>query len=302
MEFNLIDLEIIVSTDDPRRLYDLWPSVGKDFAAACRQVSCSRPGLSCRNCPSVAECSWNQVFAQELSVDPAALKRHQKPPLPFAFSFSVPESVENTEGVIASRLVVVGRAIQHLRMLLDGLSKLLADKSCQGNDTILQILCRDYQGALLPLNTGIRTNQNSCLVVLSVADLLGGVTENPSSITLKMLSPLKILQNGRQLNHFDFSQFARSLMRRVSSMAYYYADYEFICDFETLAMHTSDIVSIEKCFLKDVNAKGGGIIGQGSFSGDFSGLMPFLVLGTFLNAGKGAAYGMGSYALNLDLC
>lgn len=299
VEFNLIDLKILVSTDDPRRINSLVLSMGRDFATACRRVTCDHTGIFCRNCPMVAECSWYQVFAQELSADPVALKRHQKPPLPFAFSFRAPESAEYVDGMVESRLVVIGRAIHHLEMILFGFSEFLSNNSCQFKGKIEQILCRDYQGTLLPLNTDIQISQNNSLVVLSVSDLLAGFPDTPSSVTFKLLSPLKILKNGKQLKYFDFSQFARSLMRRVSSLAYYYADFEFSSDYLELALHSADFVCVEDCFLLDVNTKGGGVIGQGCFRGDFTGYMPFILLGTFLNVGKSATYGMGCYVIDL---
>lgn len=299
MEFNLVDLRILVRSNDPWRLSSLLPSLGGDFAAACRRVACKRNGSACCNCPTIAECSWYQVFAQELSVDPVALKRHQKPPLPFAFSFHAPESAENIAGMIEIRLVIIGRAIHHLDMILSGFSELLSNNSCQIKSKIEQVLCRDYQGALLPLSTDIHSNQNNSLVVLSVTDLLSGFPDNPFSVTIKLLSSLKMLKSGKQLKYFDFSQFSRSLMRRVSSLAYYYADFEFSCDYIELARHSSDFVCVEDCFLLDDNSKGGGVVGQGCFHGDFTGYMPFILLGTFLNVGKNAAYGMGCYALDL---
>jgi len=40
-----------------------------------------------------------------------------------------------------------------------------------------------------------------------------------------------------------------------------------------------------------------GLMGHGRFRGDFSGLLPFLVAGLYVHAGKGAAFGMGAYEL-----
>jgi CRISPR/Cas system endoribonuclease Cas6 (RAMP superfamily) len=40
-----------------------------------------------------------------------------------------------------------------------------------------------------------------------------------------------------------------------------------------------------------------GLIGYGSFSGDARDLMPFLVAGLYVHAGKGASFGMGRYEL-----
>lgn len=254
--------------------------------------------MECKNCFPRENCAWHQVFAQELSADPVSLKRHQKPPLPFVFSFHTPELPDKRATTTENRLVVIGRAINHLSMLLDGFSGLLSNNPCRIKGEIQQISSRDYQGAFIPLGNNEPTKQFDNLVVLSAASLLDLFAVNISCITLRLLSPLKILKDGKQLNGFEFDQFARSLMRRVSSLAHYYADFEFTCDFKALSEHSSDIICMKDDFTRDTNKKGMGITGQGIFCGDFGELMPFLILGSYFHVGKGAAYGMGCYTIN----
>lgn len=48
------------------------------------------------------------------------------------------------------------------------------------------------------------------------------------------------------------------------------------------------------------NWKTTGISGHGSFAGDIEELLPFLMLGTYVHAGKNAAFGMGAYELKIS--
>lgn len=288
-------------TNDPSRFCLSLPVLGAEFATICKRVACRRGGTACVKCPVQAVCAWHAVFAQELSADPEALKRHQKPPLPFVFSFPHRDSPGNEPDIIECGLIVVGSAIPHAGMLLEGLAKLLADESNPLEGEMLQLASRDYQGTCVPLGRGACIEQAEYLVVLSADGLLERCPWDCSSMSVRLFSPLKLIRDGRQLARFDFSLFVRTLMRRVSSLAYYYGGSEFDCDFRRLASLASAVVCTDDHFFHNSvgggNRKLAGIGGEGCFSGDFSELMPILTLGTYLHAGKGAAYGMGRYEI-----
>jgi hypothetical protein len=302
LEFNLVDLKITIQTNDPLRFCLCIADLGAEFATICKRLACRGGVTACNKCPVRADCAWYAVFSQELSADPDAIKRHQKPPLPFVFSFPSPDTLDHEPDIIECGLVVVGIAIPHASMLLEGLAKLLVDESSPLEGEIRQLACRDYQGTYVPLRSGTHSAQAENLVVLSAEGLPEPCSWDCSSLGIRLLSPLKLIREGRQLSRFDFSLFACTLMRRVSSLAYYYGDSEFDCDYKRLASLALAVVCTEDRFhihnAGNGDRKLAGISGEGFFSGDFSELMPFLTLGTYLHAGKGAAYGMGRFMLS----
>ena len=219
MEFNLVQLAITVRTTDARLLRRHLLMMGGRFADICRDIACKRPAGVCDSCSLQEVCPWYQVFGQKLSSDPMELKRHQKPPLPFMFSFPRPQdTVHNTE--MLCELVVVGPAISHLEMLLDGFVAILAHDRCPSPAEVFSVGSCDYQGAVQPLGDGRDVTCPDNLVVLSAAGLLEARTWGCSDLGVRLLSPLRLFDDGHLLDHFDFSRFARSLMRRVSSVAY----------------------------------------------------------------------------------
>ena len=302
MEFNLIDLKIDIDTDDPDRLRAYLFRSEAAFAMACKQAACLKQNFICSSCRQKSACAWQAVFGQELSADPDALKRHQKPPLPFVFSF-LDRSQLLDPHVLECRLVVVGSATQHLNLLLKGLNSLLSDEECPVSGNI-RINSRDYQGNYLAVGMGIDINLSANLIILSAHELIDRSPYQCSRLALRLLSPLKLVSNGRQLRQFEFGLFFRSLMRRVSSLAYYYGGYEFDFDFKELAEHSSTIVCSESDFSYIPESQGdkklAGIKGAGCFEGDFSTLMPILGLGTYIHAGKKAAFGLGCYEIGCD--
>jgi hypothetical protein len=108
-----------------------------------------------------------------------------------------------------------------------------------------------------------------------------------------------LFDDGHLLHNFDFSRFAKSLLRRVSSLAYYYGRYEFSCDYKELSRQADAVICAENHFIlaTDRNRRMSGLVGDGSFRGDFSGLLPFLTAGLYVHTGKGSSFGMGGYEL-----
>lgn len=192
-------------------------------------------------------------------------------------------------------LVVIGQAIPCLDMLLEGFSEILLPLAAE----VLQIGSRDYQGVVQPLGDGSGVNCPENLAVLSSNDLLGNRLWNGSCLQIKLTSPLRVIKDGRILANFDFSRFSRSLLRRVSSLAYYYGACEFTCDFKELSRQAEAVICTDDHFrlTTDGSRRVAGLVGCGTFQGDFSGLLPFLAAGSYVHVGKGASFGMGAYEL-----
>jgi len=211
--------------------------------------------------------------------------------------FTFPSRHVLAEGTteIECRLVVVGCAIQFLDMLLEGFGEILLPLDAE----IVQVGTRDYQGITRPLGTGTVIRHPENMAVLSILDVAEKRIWTDTTLHIRMLSPLRLFEDGHLLRRFDFNRFAMSLLRRVTSLAYYYGAYEFDLDYKELARDaaavtcTHDHFSLRTEKVRMVT----GLTGSGRFQGDFSRLMPFLSAGLYVHVGKGSAFGMGAYEL-----
>jgi hypothetical protein len=308
MGFNFINLAISVRTADTRRMLAILLQSGTGFADACRCVSCRWPMRECGQCSIQDTCDWYRIFGQELASDHDALKRHQKPSLPFVFSF--PPCDELAEGTAESviGLVVIGQAIAHLPMLLNGLSDFLSHGMSPVPVEIFRIACRDYQGLAQPSHgsgPGVKVPNliPDNLIIVSTDGVSESLTWSSSDIQIRLRSPLRLIENGHSVVRFEFGRFARSVMRRVSSLSYYYGESELDCDFKALTRQFDDVICSEDrfCYTKNQNNKMTGITGYGRFQGDFSQFLPLLMIGSYVHTGKGATFGMGMYeAIRVD--
>ena len=293
MDFNLVNLSITIRSADARQLIDRLPLLGNEFAAACRQDSCRWPERECDPCPMRESCDWQLVFGQRLTSDPSALKRFQKPPLPFMFRFPFRQEPAENFSEIKCGLLVIGRAIACLELLLAGFRKILEPLGA----TVVQVGTRDYQGTIHPLVDILGVNYPENLVVMSINDLLESCVLTKSCLQIRLLSPLRMFEEGHLCDSFDFSRFAKSLLRRVSSLAYYYGGYESSWDYKELSRQADAVICMDNHFVirKEQNRKMAGLTGCGTFRGDFNVLLPFLIAGLYVHVGKGATFGMGVY-------
>ena len=106
------------------------------------------------------------------------------------------------------------------------------------------------------------------------------------------------MQDGRACREPGFSLLARALMRRVSSMTYYYEGEELSAEFRWLAQRSESVETV-RSDLQWREWGGGvqGVVGRIAFAGEMGDFMPFFLLGERLHAGKGASYGMGRYLI-----
>lgn len=295
--FDLAEIAIRLHVADRGAVSSRFPQLGREYAAACRSTVCRYPERDCQICSKWQQCQWQSVFSQSYAENAVALKRYQKPPLPFAFSLPAPgESDGASQDLMTFRLVVLGKGINALEMLLDGF-RLLIEAEPFERAGIESISSRNLQGEEQAICRGDGRFCGEHLTVLS-ADWITETTEaGPGRVEVTLLSPLKLISDGKQLSEFSFGQFARTAMRRITSLAYYYCDYEFESDFAALSRQLEQVYCTADRFVPAGRGRQSGLLGSGLFEGNLAGIMPFLLLCSYLNIGKSASYGMGSFRL-----
>lgn len=305
MGFNFVRLVITVSSENCSQIVMALPYMGLSFAELCRTGSCGFLNRDCTVCSHQQQCGWHSVFGQKLSSDIVALRRYQKPSLPFVFTFPWLDRRSTTGNEFNCELVAFGPAITHLPLLLKGFSEMLAHGVENVTARIMSVACQDFQGNVqetLSYNKVLLLTDKSVRSGLTIAtsdDVVDSCAWDTSEITLRFKTPLKLVEDGRSLTRFDFARFARSVMRRVSSISYYYGECEYDWDYKELTSLIDKVICVENNFsYAKEPRKTSGITGFGRFIGEFDSLSPLLKLGSIVHTGKGAAFGMGAYEIN----
>ena len=259
------------------------------FDAAFRKtLSCRR--LDCTGCPSGGNCCYPANFGQKLASDPDAIRRHQKPPLPFVFRFPVLPPAPNRGKIAECSLTLLGSAVQEAERYVVAVASLL-----EGMHAVVIGVEAECQGGG---RAAVAAGACPALPLLSALDPTVSGPLPPDSVTVSLMTPLKLMHEGRLLKRFTFSHFARALMRRVSSLAYYYEGTEPPLDYRWLSLCSEAVETISSdCSFVSWGGRPAGITGGASFRGDLEPFHLLLQMGQATQLGKGASFGFGSYRI-----
>ena len=304
MEFTFVKLVFTLrleeDTANPLVLFGLRGGFEPAFR---EEVGCAR--ADCADCPSAPACPYHRIFARALSSDPAALRRFQKPSLPFVFDIPRLPPSPNRGAVLELGLTLLGEAAQHVPTCVGTLRRLTRPGATPARlpVRIEQVESVAAGGTHHSLQEGDGALSLEGMGVLSLGGLVRGAVVTPRTLDITFVTPLRLVHEGRPLLHVSFSAFARALMRRVSSLAYYYGGVELDHDYAWLARE-SELIESDTTGLQWVDwgrtspgGRVGGLVGRAFFTGDMTDFHPFLLLGEHIHLGKGAAYGLGAYRI-----
>ena len=190
-------------------------------------------------------------------------------------------------------LTLVGVAVNHLAIYLAAVKGLLPPEF-----KLLTIAAVAADGARKTLSGKIGRVDISAVPISSFEEIMSAGFAAEKALAIKFLTPLRLMQNGAALRSPSFPALAGALFRRISSLAYYYGGVELPYDFKWLAAKSQEVSCLSAGF-KWLSLGGSlqGCTGEIICEGELTDIMPFLLLGQYLNLGKGASYGMGSYTL-----
>lgn len=263
------------------------------FPVAFRTATgCARPDGSCGG---GVDCPCRATFGQALSADPAALRRYQKPPLPFAFKIPLLAPREQPGYELA--LTIVGDATGNLDLYLRAVQRLFRTNNPWGV-TLQTVAAVAADGSRHLLGRGGDRLDLASIPLRTFAEAGSAPVSSADRLELAILTPLRLIRDGKPLRSLPFPALSGALCRRISALAYYYGGVDLADDFKWLASRSRTIDSAGPP-LEWVNWGGTlqGLVGSACYRGEVEEFLPFLRLGALLNVGKGASYGMGSYQL-----
>jgi hypothetical protein len=301
MEFNFLKLIFTLEMEEDIADSHLLFAIRTDFAAIFRNaVGCERE--NCVKCSVATDCPYDQIFSQAISANSSAVKRFQKPPLPFVFDLPSLPPFPNREGSTEIGLTLVGLAVNHVRLFLEAVRFMFGHHDSRWTEvaSVVKIESVDY----LCNRTVISQNGSRAafdrFLVLSLEGLEKSAFLSTDSVSLKIDTPLRIVKDGHALRELSFSALAMALIRRISTLAFYYCYMEMDLDYKSMSRQSQEICISNNGFRWTEWDNGiSGIIGSGTFTGPIVEFHPFLLLGEFLHVGKGASYGLGRFRLEM---
>jgi hypothetical protein len=302
VELDFVRMECDVETNAPVQVVADLHAHLHTFEVQFRASCCRNILDSCSSCSMQGECPYLTVFSQNLSSDPEVVRLHQKPSLPFALYI---DEKGGSRGSPTTGMVVVGTALHcvetfHaalLRMVQAGVSAVLSPEQFT-----LRSYSLDYQGARHEIVLSVPFPES--VILLSSQHILHS-TVHSDSVRLSLKSPLRMLNNGSIAHRFEFAPFFRSQLRRCSSLCAYYGSGNLDLDFAQLSMQAENVTLfdntvryIRPSWTKRQNRAG--LAGSVECAGLVEPMLPLLLLGSYFNAGKGAAFGAGYHRIEVE--
>jgi hypothetical protein len=277
----------------PPPLISLFSRLEDEFRAA------NRGAAPCPVCGTGHRQAADHLFGRSLPSDPAALRRFQKPSPPLALRLPWPLAPLPRDTILPLELVLVGSGSQYLKELLAHLEDLLDRDGLVVAEGSVRLLGNPGQPAL-SLDP-VPSDAAHPLIINDLDDLSAGYS-SATALCFTLETPLRLVAENRLTRRFDFSLLARTLMRRISSLAYHYCQHEFEVEYDQLSRLSAELEvdDGEVRFHEGTGLATAGFLGSFTLRGDLQPLIPFLAAGTVCNAGKGAAAGYGRYLLKAE--
>jgi hypothetical protein len=232
--------------------------------------------------------------------DPSAIKRFQKPPLPFAFDLPILPPAPNRGSTCEIGLTLVGLAINHVVNFLDAVVFMFGHLESRWTEVadVLKIESVDYLGNRTIICQNSSRPALDRFYILFLEGLEKSAILPADELRITLATPLRIIKDGRPLRELSFSSIVMSLLRRMSAIAFYYCYQYLDLDYKWLSRQSQEIgISSNGFSWVEWDKNLSGIIGSGTYTGNMAEFQRILLFGEYLHAGKGAAYGLGRYHL-----
>lgn len=249
----------------------------------------------------------NALFSPELSRDPAALRRYQKPAPPFVLRSAPGLSGVYREGdhvelgvlFLGTGTMAIGDFLATLSTL--GKSGLVRG---EGHFTVDRMQCLGNDGKWHGLWHAGRAQSELVFELLRLDQWLDHHWPTTLPVVFSLDTPTRLVAKGRVLRHPRFQQIFPFLLRRVTSMLHAHCALEPVDEPGRLLEAAAKVESVwlehrwidwRDCPMQEGQDAIGGCVGQLQLDGpELETVLWIILLATLFGVGKGAAYGAGS--------
>jgi hypothetical protein len=282
-----------------------WPgsALRGAFGHALRKLACMTRQKECQGCPLHGTCPYPAIFAPP----PVAHRLHHfsQPPAPYVIEPAGWGALHLAAGESHHfDMVLVGRALRELPLITLAWRHALQNGigAGDGRAELTAIGQITLDGSELPVYTPesgcLREHETPAPQPLAAAD----------SLTLDLLSPLRLQENGRALppNRLTEEVLLMASVRRASLMAEFHGAGAPGWNFSALKIAAASVDGEKTLKWREWTRRSsrqqklmqlGGVVGRWTLRGNLAPFLPALHLCQWLHIGKETVFGLGRYAL-----
>lgn len=279
------------------------------FGHALRRTVCVTRGADCAQCMLFRSCAYPWIFETPPPENAEKMRRYRAAPHPFVFHLPwrpEPRTLEKGQESIVG-LVLVGHANRQLPYVIHALQQ--AGREGLGRQRVpMRLEAVEQEQAPGGGQWSVIYREGGPMRALPAAPPV--IPPCPERAVLHLETPLR-LKRDRTLvtpEAFDAVAFLGPLVRRISMLSYFHTDTPLETDFKALAARSRQgrIIDADLRWQEwaryssrqKAAMKMGGLMGTVDL--EMTGLeahWPYLWLGQWIHAGKGAGMGLGRYSI-----
>ncbi len=271
-----------------------------------KNMVCIRRDRECGACLIKNKCSYTFLFETSVFMDQKALPAGV--PQPFVLEPPLEEKTVYEPGeLISFTLMLIGEAIDYLPYFLATFDRMSQRGLGRGKGKFTFYEVRDgYSGTVIYNQENGIVNPNISRKSI-IEDFAAGQTAGMHYCKIQFRTPLRLKNNGQLSDRVDFEILMRAILRRISSLSYYFADETLLLNQQELLIKAKSIGTVNQNLRwldwerysnrQQTRMKLGGIVGQIEFEGDLDPFWPFLLTGQEIHVGKNTTFGLGKYEI-----
>lgn len=322
--FQLATYEVIMEAGEqglnlpPYKGSTLRGGFGKIF----RRISCSIPNGNCLKCILRQNCPYAYIFETAPPEDAVVLRKYENIPRPFILEPPLEtKTFYNPGEPLTFGLILIGMAISYLPYFIVVFNELAETglgkyrKKCMVREIRVKnplsgetaVVYSKEEGKVRKVDMSIRAGIIPGLLDLERQNPLKNEFSRINRIALNYLTMTRLKFEESYVDRVEFHILIRSLLRRVSLLAYFHHGQELKMDFSGIVARAREVKLIEDkttwvdwerfSSRQDTRLKMGGVVGKAVYEGPLDIFLPLLRLGTLIHVGKGTVFGMGKYQI-----
>ncbi|MGI6604023.1 MAG: CRISPR system precrRNA processing endoribonuclease RAMP protein Cas6 [bacterium] len=284
------------------------------FGSTFRRLTCARHNEeNCKDCLVKENCPYARVFESAPPEGSTALTKYESIPRPFVFEPPLEDRTQYDPGEkLTFGLVLIGHGIDYLPYFILAFRELGSLGLGKGRHPYslkevraIDPLTGEVQQIYTDEQNRVLNHANFLVDTLSILDSCSN--KNPTILSLHFLTMTRLKYKNQWTKTLHFHILVRNLLRRVSSLAYFYHGIEWDEDFPSIINQAAEVRIYEDRSLwsqwqryssrQNQKISLGGVIGEVTYTGSLKPFLPLLQLGSLVHVGKAATFGMGKYRL-----
>lgn len=278
------------------------------FGTVLKNIVCVEYTKTCKSCFLKDKCIYAYIF-ETPKIDKFKVSYNlSEYPHPYIIEPSVYNFYFSPQNKISFDLVLVGNAINFLPYFIvtfQELGKIGIGKNKR--KYVIEKVEDAFNGKII-FDKPHSNYSPSNLTIKRFSDIIEEVKNyNEELLTLKFISPTRIVNNNELTSEITFYLFIKNLLRRVSLLSQIHCDGFPDLPYSLLLEMASEVKTIKSdIFWKDweryssrqkrkINL--GGFVGEISFGKGWYKFAPLIKLGEYIHIGKGTSFGLGKYIM-----